>query len=171
MIQGHTDPDGDDFQRHPIPECGTAEMEALGSDEAAESSKGSDVTIPEPLGTDSPAPECDTGTPYPTGNEEILPGPVESDSTTPQEAGGGWSTPQGTENDVLTPDTTGSDVPDPGMPGHVMVKWSSDSDSYFLRLALFPSHKDLNSSTVPNILESEESVFMVPGQFQINGFR
>ncbi|XP_063060276.1 uncharacterized protein hhla2a.1 [Engraulis encrasicolus] len=73
------------------------------------------------------------------------------------------------------------------MPGHVMVihceperppkdqtqgLGSANSDSYFLKLALFPSsHKDLSSSIAPNKLEGDENVFIVPEQFQIHGLR
>lgn len=189
VIQGHVEHGCVDFQRHPIPECGVAEIEALGSDEPAEPLRGSDVTIPLEFGTDSPAPsvpEIETATLYPPGNESVVSSPVESDLVVPHHPGGGESMPQVTGNDVTTPHTTGSDVPNPALPGHVMVihceaerapkdqtqgLGSTNSDSYFLKLALFPSHKDLSASIVPNILESDESIFIVPEQFQINGFR
>ncbi|KAL2095286.1 hypothetical protein ACEWY4_010005 [Coilia grayii] len=185
----HVTCDCEDFQRHPIPEGGITEIEAPGSDMVAEFLIGSDVTIPLTLETDLPTPatpECVTAAPCSPGNEQAVQGTVESDSTIPMPAGGsGESTPQVAGNDVMTP-TTGSIAPNPGVPGHVMVihceperppkdqtqgLGSSNSDSYFLKLALFPSHKDLNSSIAPNILQSDESVFIVPEQFQIHGFR
>lgn len=189
LIKDHMEHGCVDFQRHPIPECGAADIEALGKDEPAEPLRGSDVTIPLEFGTDSPAPsvpECDAATLYPPGSESVVPGPREIDSVVPHQPGGGDSTPQVTGNDVTTPHTTGSNVPNPAMPGHVMVihceaerapkdqtqgLGSANSDSYFLKLALFPSHKDLSTSIVPNILEGDESIFIVPEQFQINGFR
>lgn len=186
VTQGHMENSCVDFQRHPIPECGAAEIEALGSDEPPEPLRGCDVTISLEFGTDSPAPsvpECDAATLYPPGSESVVPGSVENYLVVPHQPEGGDSMPQVTGNDVTTPHTTGSNVPNPAMPGHVMVihceaerapkdqMQGLGSDSYFLKLALFPSHKDLGTSIVPNILESDESIFIVPEQFQINGFR
>ncbi|XP_062391787.1 uncharacterized protein LOC134079726 [Sardina pilchardus] len=181
-----TDHGSDEFQRHPIPEGGAAELEALGGDDPLEFLEGSDATIPSELGTDSPAllaPECDAGTPHAPGSESVVAGPEESDSAVPQQPGGGESTPQVTGNDVTTLHTTGNAVPAAGVPGQVMVIHceaerapkdqtpaldSAHSDpSYFLKLALFPAHKDI----IPNILQRDEAVFIVPEQFQINGFR
>lgn len=189
VIQGHMEHGCVDFQRHPIPECGAADIEALGSEEPAAPLIGSDVTIPLEFGTDSPTSsvaECDPATLHPPGSESLVPGTMESDSVVSHQNGGGDSTLQVTGNDVTTPHTTGSNVLNPTVPGHVMVihceaerapkdqtqgLGSANSDSYFLKLALFPSHKDLSSSIVPNVLENDESIFIVPEQFQINGFR
>ncbi|XP_041947832.1 uncharacterized protein LOC121708937 [Alosa sapidissima] len=185
ITQGHTDRGSGDFQRHPIPECGAAEIEPSGGDDPGEFLRGSDVTIPPEFGTDwpdPPVPGCDAGTPCAPGSESVGPGPGDSDPAVPQHTGGGESTPQVTGNDVTTLHTTGNDVLTPGMPGQVMVIHceaerapkdqtqrlsSANSDSYFLKLALFPSRKDI----IPNILEGDDSVFIVPEQFQINGFR
>ncbi|XP_048086034.1 uncharacterized protein LOC125285555 [Alosa alosa] len=185
ITQGHTDRGSGDFQRHPIPECGAAEIEPSGGDDPGEFLRGSDVTIPPEFGTDwpdPPVPGCDAGTPCAPGSESVGPGPGDSDPAVHQHTGGGESTPQVTGNDVTTLHTTGNHVLTPGMPGQVMVIHceaerapkdqtqrlsSANSDSYFLKLALFPSRKDI----IPNILEGDDSVFIVPEQFQINGFR